>query len=74
MLNQPIPFESLLRRIDRLGRELEQLKRDLLQNMLVRPVQPTRKPSLFGSVSAGDITDDMIAGTQRRLFRPFVDI
>jgi hypothetical protein len=73
MLDQA-SLDTLLRRVDVLGREVEQLRRDLLRGVAVQPAAPRRKPSLFGSVRAGDITDEMIAEAQRDLLRPLDDI
>ena len=69
--------DSLLRRVDALGRELEQLRRDLLRSVAVAPDAPdapARKPTLFGSVQAGDVTDEMIAEAQQELWRPLPDL
>jgi hypothetical protein len=37
-------------------------------------VDTSRKPSLFGSVEAGDITDAMIEEAKHDLFRPLADL
>lgn len=50
-----------MKRIEVLRREIEYLKRDLIQT--VGKGKP--KPSLFGSVRAGDITDNMIGGAEK---------
>jgi len=73
MIDQP-NFDPLLRRVDALGRELEQLRRDLLRSAGVSPDAPARKPTLCGSVPAGDITDEMIAEAQGELWRPLDDL
>lgn len=67
-------LDTLLRRVDVLGREVEQLRRDLLRGVAVQQTAPRQKPSLFGSVRAGDITDEMITEAQRDLFRPLDDL
>ena len=66
---------DLLERVDRLERELEQLKRDLLQQ-LSAGVAPhhARKASLFGSVQGGDITEQMIEESKKHLFRLIEDL
>ncbi|MFO7772819.1 MAG: hypothetical protein R6V59_02585 [Dehalococcoidia bacterium] len=51
-----IKTEDALRRIEDLQRELEHLRRDLLQQR----GESRKKPSLFGSVRGGDITEEMI--------------
>lgn len=73
MIDQ-VSLDTILRRVDVLGREIEQLRRDLLRGMAASPAAPQRKPSLFGSVPAGDISDEMIAEAQRDLFRPLDDL
>lgn len=67
-------FKFMLRRIDILGREIEQLRRDLLRSTMPRPTGPTHKLSLFGSVKAGDISPTMIEESQRELFRSLDDL
>ena len=64
--------ERFLKRLDTMQRQLEFLKREL-----VRSIQPTRrkvKPSLYGSVKGGDVTDEMIEQAKRSLFRELKDI
>jgi hypothetical protein len=73
MLDQP-NFDTLLRRVDALGRELEQLRRDLLRGVAASTSIPARKPTLYGSVQAGDITDEMIVEAQKNLWRPLDDL
>jgi len=51
-----IKTKDVLKRIGDLEREIEYIKRDLLH----LEAKPKRKPSLFGSVRGGDITDEMI--------------
>jgi hypothetical protein len=73
MIDQPT-FDTLLRRVDALGRELEQLRRDLLRSRAGAAGTPAPKPTLFGSVPAGDVTDEMIEEAQRSLLRPLDDL
>ncbi|NYB28191.1 MAG: hypothetical protein HVN34_12895 [Methanobacteriaceae archaeon] len=61
---------NFLRKIEEMQRELEYMKRDLMH--LEEKI--TRKPSLFGSVSGEDITDEMIEKAQRELFREAEDV
>ena len=63
--------ERFLKKIDNSQRQLELLKRELM-----RSIQPTKmkKPSLFGSVKGGDITEEMIEEAKRSLFRDLRDI
>lgn len=67
-------FEILLRHVDILGRELSRLRRDLLRGIGNQPMTASEKPSLFGSVKAGDITEAMIDGARRDLFRNLDDL
>lgn len=57
-----------------LGREVEQLRRDLLRGVVLQPTEAERKPSLFGSVQAGDITGELIEEARRDLFRPLDEV
>ncbi|MEA2053820.1 MAG: hypothetical protein U9O96_01695 [Candidatus Thermoplasmatota archaeon] len=60
-----ITTKDALERIKDLQRELEYLKRDLLQVK----TKPREKLSLFGSVHGGDITDEVIEEAKKDLFR-----
>jgi ribosomal protein L9 len=53
-----IKTKEVLKRIGDLEREIEYIKRDLMHLRLEE--KPKQKPSLFGSVRGGDITDEMI--------------
>lgn len=67
--------ESLLRRVDRIEQELEHLKRDLLQRLVTdSTAHPARKPSLFGCVRGGDITEEVIEEAKKHLFRDVKDL
>jgi len=66
--------ETLLYRVHRLEQELEHLKRALLQQLVVHPASPTRKPSLFGCVRGGDVTEDVIKEAEQSLFRNLGDL
>jgi ribosomal protein L9 len=61
---------EILKRIEALRREIEYLKRDLIQ--VEAKGEP--KQSLFGSVSAEDITEEMIEEAKSSLFREMEDI
>jgi hypothetical protein len=67
--------EKLLERVGVLQHELEYLKKDILRNLAIisRP-SPKSKPSLFGSVQGGDITEETIQAAKRNLFRHFKDV
>ena len=67
--------EGLLRRVDRLEQELEQLKRDLLQQLVTSAASCSAgKPSLFGCVQGGDITEEMIEESKKNLFQHVKDL
>ena len=73
MIEQP-NFDTLLRRVDMLSRELEQLRRDLLRSMTGSTGAAARKTTLYASVEAGDVTDEMIEEAQWDLLRPLDDL
>ena len=56
---------EILKKLQNLHREIEYIKRDIIN--IEKKYQP--KPSLFGSVPAGDITEGMIEEAKRSLFR-----
>jgi len=62
--------KDVLKRIGDLEREIEYIKRDVMH----LEVKPKRKPSLFGSIRGGDITDEMIEEAKKDLFREVEDI
>ena len=67
--------ENLLQRVDRLEQELEQLKRELLHQLAVSTVSPSAgKPSLFGCVQGGDITEQMVEESKKKLFQGLDDL
>ncbi|MFN8468284.1 MAG: hypothetical protein U0X20_22180 [Caldilineaceae bacterium] len=73
MIDQPT-FDTLLQRVDALGRELEKLRRDLLRGAAGAANVHARKPTLYGTVKAGDVSDEMIEEAQRNLLRPLDDL
>jgi hypothetical protein len=72
MIDQ-LSFDTLLRRVDTLDREVRQLRRELLHGVRSQPA-PARKATLFGSVKAGDVTDALIEDAQHDLFRSLNDL
>ena len=64
--------KNALQRIEYLQRELEYLKRDLM--LLEMKPEERQKPSLFGCVCGGDITDEMIEEVKKDLFRRNIDL
>lgn len=73
MLDQA-SYETLLKRVDTMGREIEHLRRDLFHNLATRPRERRGKPSLFGSVRGGDVTEEMITEAKQALFRSSEDL
>lgn len=65
--------DPVLRRVDSLEREIEHLKRDLLRSFGASRRTRELKPTLFGSVQGGDVTEEMIEQSKQRLFRSFED-
>ena len=67
-------FATLLQRVDALSLELQLLRRDLLRAVACTGGVPARNSTLFGSVAAGDITDEMVEQARRNLLRPLDDL
>lgn len=66
---------TLLWRVRRLEQELEYLKRDLLKQWTVAvPPPSTTKPSLFGTVRSGEVSEEMIEEAKRQMFRDVRDL
>lgn len=61
---------EVLKRVEHLRRELEDLKRELVH--LAETPKP--KSSLFGSVPAEDITEEMIEEAKKSLFRELEEL
>ncbi|MFB6214893.1 MAG: hypothetical protein ABEI54_03395, partial [Candidatus Bipolaricaulia bacterium] len=68
--------KDALQRIENLERELEEIKRDLIKSLArgQGEEKAEKKPSLFGSVSGANITDETIQDSKSRLFRDMKDI
>jgi len=60
---------AVLEKIDGIERELAKLKRDVIHNLVARRSLRKMKPSLFGSVRGGDVTEKMIQESKHNLFR-----
>lgn len=60
---------AVLKNIDGIERELARLKRDIIHSLVVKETPRKMKPSLFGSVKGGDITEKMIEESKHNLFR-----
>ncbi len=73
-MSEQADWDALLRRVDALARDLERLRRDVLRAMTRAGSVPTRKPTLYGSVEAGDVTDEMIGAARQDLLRPLDDM
>ena len=65
-----VQTNAVLKRIGNLEREIGYLRRDLM-HLGTKAVQ---KPSLFGSVRGGDVTDEMVEEAKKNLFREAEDI
>ncbi len=50
----------VLKQIDILERELIKLKKEVLHGLAIKEKPKKVKPSLFGSVKGGDVTEDRI--------------
>ncbi len=59
----------VLKKIDGIERELAKLKRDVIHNLVASRPLRKMKPSLFGSVRGGDVTEKMIQESKHNLFR-----
>jgi hypothetical protein len=59
----------VLKKIDGIERELAKLKRDVIHNLVASGTPKKMKPSLFGSVRGGDVTEKMIQESKYNLFR-----
>ena len=62
--------DSILRRVESLEQEIGYIKRDLLHI----ESESREKPSLFGSIRGGDITDEMVEEVKKDLFREFENV
>jgi hypothetical protein len=65
---------TVLKHIDFLEQELVRLKKDIIHSLVVREKSPKKKPSLFGSVKGGDITENMIEKSKQNLFRKLANL
>ena len=73
-MNTDNSVSTVMKQIDYLELELSRLKRVLLHNLPAAEKLRKMKPSLFGSVKGGDITDSMVEESKTRLFRKLSDI
>lgn len=65
----------LIKRIDALERELERIRRDLMHTLAASPPSPSAsKPTLFGSVRGGDVTEGLIEDAKQAVFRSLNDL
>jgi hypothetical protein len=69
-----IDQDNLLKRFDSLVREIENLKRDLLRSLTVGVKHREMKPTLFGSIKGGDVTEEMIEESKQSVLRPLEDV
>jgi hypothetical protein len=59
----------VLKKIDGIERELARLKRDIIHSLVAGGTPRKMKPSLFGRVRGGDVTEKMIQESKHNLFR-----
>ncbi|ODS30676.1 MAG: hypothetical protein SCARUB_04219 [Candidatus Scalindua rubra] len=71
-MNRKLDTTIALKHIDVLERKLIRLKRDILHGLAVMKKSKKIKPSLFGSVRGGDVTEEMIEESKKNLFRKWV--
>jgi len=73
-MDDNINTTMVLKKVDSLERELARLKRDILHGLVFRKRSKKLKPSLFGSIRGGDITEEMIEESKHQLFRNLTDV
>lgn len=64
----------VLRKIDGMEREIATLRRDIIHGLIVKGSPKKAKPSLFGSIKGGDVTERVIEESKRNLFRHMNDL
>lgn len=64
----------VLKQIDVLERELIKLKKEVLHGLAIKEKPKKIKPSLFGSVKGGDVTEELIEESKQSLFRNLENI
>ncbi len=67
MRQRKLDTEIILERVDDIEKTLEFLKRDIIKG--IELFEKEARISLYGSVKGGDITEEMIDGAKRTLFR-----
>ncbi len=67
-MNTDNSVSAVMKQIDYLELELSRLKRVLLHSLPAVKKQRKMKPSLFGSVKGGDITEAMVEESKKSLF------
>jgi len=72
MQHRKMDVEVILKRVSDIEKTLESLKRDIIKGL--EPSDKKTAKSLFGSVKAGDITEEMIDEAKASLFRNLGDI
>jgi hypothetical protein len=65
---------EVLRQIDNLTLDLIKLKKNVLRNLKAEAKTKKSKPSLFGSVSGNDISEEIIEESKKNLFRELKDM
>lgn len=73
-MSNKISAIMVLKKVDIIEQELAKLKRDVLHSSVFKEGPKEIKPSLFGRVRGGDVTEEMIEKAKRSLFRDSNDI
>ena len=60
--------QKILKHLENLEREIVRLKRDILHGLEAKKRVKKTKPTLFGSIKSGDITEKMIGESKKNLF------
>ena len=73
-MDKKLNITAILKKVDTLEQELIRLKRDIIHSLVDMQKTAKLKPSLFGSVGGGDVTEEMIEESKTCLFRKFDEI
>ncbi|MBD3181968.1 hypothetical protein GF312_06740 [Candidatus Poribacteria bacterium] len=72
MVQKKLDTEVLLERVRELEKSLEILKRDIIKG--IEPAERRTNISFYGSVKAGEITEEMINEAKKSLFRDLIEL
>jgi len=68
-MGKKLNITGVLKKVDIVEQELIRLRRDIIYTLVVQGRPEKCKPSLFGSVNSGDVTEEMIEESKANLFR-----